>query len=73
MLYLLSTIKTLLFTNIVNKLKDTSAYSSNAAPKSIHKGKKRVKEQLSSHWDLDYISKKELDDRYAQADRLKHK
>ena len=60
-------IKKLLFTDIVNKFTDTSAHAANAAPKSIHKGKTRIKEQLSSHWDLDYLSKQELEDIYAKA------
>jgi hypothetical protein len=30
-------------------------------PKALHPGRRRVKENFTSHWDLDYLPRKEVD------------
>ena len=39
----------------------TGAFSVNEEPEQLHQGKRRLKENYTSHWDLDYLPRKEVD------------
>ena len=39
----------------------TAAFVVNKEPEQLHQGKKRLKESYTSHWDLDYLPRKEVD------------
>lgn len=39
----------------------TSAFAVNEEPEQLHQGKRRLKESYTSHWDLDYLPRKEVD------------
>ncbi len=39
----------------------TAAFAVNKEHEQIHKGKRRLKENYTSHWDLDYLPIKEVD------------
>lgn len=39
----------------------TAAFAVNKEPEPLHKGKRRLKENYTSHWDLDYLPRKEVD------------
>lgn len=39
----------------------TAAVSSTEEAEPIHPGKRRLKENYTSHWDLDYLPRKEVD------------
>jgi hypothetical protein len=68
MLDWIARVKHILLANTSKQTQNTSAHVSNA-PKEIHKGKKRIKDQISTHWDLDYLSKQELEKIYSEKDK----
>ena len=39
----------------------TAAFAVNEEPEQLHQGKRRLKENYTSHWDLDYLPRKEVD------------
>ena len=39
----------------------TAAFAVNEEPEQLHNGKRRLKENYTSHWDLDYLPRKEVD------------
>ncbi|MEY4210960.1 MAG: hypothetical protein RLZ92_1341 [Pseudomonadota bacterium] len=39
----------------------TAAFAVNKEQEQLHKGKRRLKENYTSHWDLDYLPRKEVD------------
>lgn len=50
--------------NVSDASKDfssTSAVPGPEDPKALHPGRRRVKESFTSHWDLDYLPRKEVD------------
>ena len=47
--------------NIVEKPISTAAFAVNEEPEQLHQGKRRLKENYTSHWDLDYLPRKEVD------------
>ena len=44
----------------------TAAFAVNKEPAQLHKGKRRLKENYTSHWDLDYLPRKEVDKIWAE-------
>ena len=40
----------------------TAAFSVNEEQEQLHQGKRRLKENYTSHWDLDYLPRKEVDE-----------
>jgi len=44
-------------TNIIS----TAAVPQTEEPEPLHQGKRRLKESYTSHWDLDYLPRKEVD------------
>jgi hypothetical protein len=42
----------------------TAAFPGTEEPEQIHKGKRRVKETYTNHWDMDYLSRQEVDNLY---------
>jgi hypothetical protein len=50
--------------NVSDASKDftrTAAIPGPEEPKALHPGRRRVKENFTSHWDLDYLPRKEVD------------
>ena len=47
--------------NRTEKSVSTSAFSVNEEPEQLHQGKRRLKENYTSHWDLDYLPSKEVE------------
>jgi hypothetical protein len=50
--------------NVSKAFKDftrTAAVPGPEEPKALHPGRRRVKENFTSHWDLDYLPRKEVD------------
>lgn len=50
--------------NVSDASKDftsTAAVPGPEDPKSLHPGRRRIKENYTSHWDLDYLPRKEVD------------
>ncbi|MDO9163750.1 MAG: hypothetical protein Q8N35_18240 [Methylococcaceae bacterium] len=46
----------------INKIvTNTAAVPGPEEPKQLHPGRRRVKESFTSHWDLDYLPRKEVD------------
>jgi hypothetical protein len=39
----------------------TAAVPGSVEPEPLHQGKRRLKESYTSHWDLDYLPRKEVD------------
>lgn len=39
----------------------TAAVPGPEEPKALHPGRRRIKENYTSHWDLDYLPRKEVD------------
>jgi len=44
----------------------TAAFPGAEEPEQIHKGKRRLKENYTNHWDLDYLPRKEVDKLYEE-------
>lgn len=44
----------------------TAAYPATEEPEQIHKGKRRLKENYTNHWDMDYLSRKEVERLYQE-------
>ncbi|MBK8816890.1 MAG: hypothetical protein IPN42_15895 [Methylococcaceae bacterium] len=42
----------------------TAAFPGTEEPEQIHKGKRRLKENYTNHWDMDYLSRQEIDKLY---------
>jgi hypothetical protein len=42
----------------------TAAYPGTDEPEQIHKGKRRLKENYTNHWDMDYLSRQDIDQLY---------
>jgi hypothetical protein len=51
----------------------TAAFPVNEEPEKLHKGKRRLKENYTSHWDLDYLPSKEVEKIFAENQNLKRK
>jgi hypothetical protein len=47
--------------NPTEKTVSTGAFSVNKEPEQLHQGKRRLKENYTSHWDLDYLPSKEVE------------
>jgi hypothetical protein len=47
--------------DLAEKPISTAAFALNKEPEQLHKGKRRLKENYTSHWDLDYLPRKEVD------------
>ena len=47
--------------DLTDKPISTAAFAVNEEPEQLHNGKKRLKESYTSHWDLDYLPRKEVD------------
>ena len=47
--------------NPTEKPVSTGAFSVNKEPEQLHQGKRRLKESYTSHWDLDYLPRKEVE------------
>lgn len=45
----------------------TAAVPGAEEPKELHPGRRRLKENFTSHWDLDYLPRKEVDKIMAKA------
>jgi hypothetical protein len=44
----------------------TAAFAVNEEPEQLHQGKRRLKESYTSHWDLDYLPRKVVDEILAE-------
>jgi hypothetical protein len=42
----------------------TAAFPGTEEPEQIHKGKRRLKENYTNHWDMDYLSRQDVDKLY---------
>lgn len=42
----------------------TAAFPGTEEPEQIHKGKRRLKENYTNHWDMDYLSRKDIEKLY---------
>ena len=49
----------------------TAAFAVNEEPEQLHQGKRRLKEIYTSHWDLDYLPRKEVDKILAEIKHIK--
>ena len=47
--------------DLTEKPISTAAFVVNNEPEQLHQGKRRLKENYTSHWDLDYLPRKEVD------------
>ena len=47
--------------NRTEKPVSTSTFSVNKEPEQLHQGKRRLKGNYTSHWDLDYLPSKEVE------------
>ncbi|MEI7996106.1 MAG: hypothetical protein WCH01_14510 [Methylococcaceae bacterium] len=47
--------------DLAEKPVGTAAFAVNEEPEQLHQGKRRLKENYTSHWDLDYLPRKEVD------------
>jgi hypothetical protein len=47
--------------DLAEKPISTAAFAVNKEPEQLHQGKRRLKESYTSHWDLDYLPRKEVD------------
>jgi len=47
--------------DLTDKPISTAAFAVNEEPEQLHQGKRRLKESYTSHWDLDYLQRKEVD------------
>ena len=52
--------------DLAEKPINTAAFAVNKEPAQLHKGKRRLKENYTSHWDLDYLPRKEVDKIWAE-------
>lgn len=50
---------------------ETAAIPGKNEPEELHRGKRRLKENYTSHWDLDYLPRKELDEIMAELEPKK--
>lgn len=48
-----------------------AAHGSEEDPEQLHRGRRRLKETYTSHWDLDYLSREEVE-RIAEANEKKN-
>jgi hypothetical protein len=71
-----------IFVNIVNMLKrnrheessinmsdkpiSTAAFPGAEEPEQIHKGKRRLKENYTNHWDMDFLSRQDVEKLYRE-------
>jgi hypothetical protein len=44
----------------------TAAFPGAEEPEQIHKGKRRLKENYTNHWDMDYLPRQEIDKLYEE-------
>ena len=49
----------------------TAAFAVNKEAEQLHQGKRRLKESYTSHWDLDYLPRKEVDKILAEIKHIK--
>jgi hypothetical protein len=47
--------------DLAEKPVSTAAFAVNQELEQLHHGKRRLKESYTSHWDLDYLPRKEVD------------
>ena len=47
--------------DLTEKPVSTAAFTVNEEAEQLHQGKRRLKENYTSHWDLDYLPRKEVD------------
>ena len=40
---------------------ESGAHPSDQRPEELHRGRRRLKETYTSHWDLDYLSREEME------------
>jgi hypothetical protein len=57
--------------DLTEKPISTAAFVVNKEPKQLHQGKRRLKEIYTSHWDLDYLPRKEVDKILAEIKHIK--
>jgi hypothetical protein len=50
----------------------TAAVPGHEEPEQLHHGKRRLKESYTSHWDLDYLPRKEVDKILAEIQNRSH-
>lgn len=71
-----------IFVNIINMLKrnrheessinmpdkpiSTAAFPGAEEPEQIHKGKRRLKENYTNHWDMDFLSRQDVEKLYRE-------
>ena len=51
---------------LLGDIPSTAAFPGAEEPEQIHKGKRRIKENYTNHWDMDYLSKQEIDKLYEE-------
>ena len=49
-----------------DKAISTAAFPGTEEPEQIHKGKRRLKENYTNHWDMDYLSRQDVDFLYQE-------
>lgn len=47
-----------------DKIISTAAFPGAEEPEQIHKGKRRLKENYTNHWDMDYLPRQYIDKLY---------
>lgn len=52
--------------DLSEKAISTAAFPGAEEPEQIHKGKRRLKENYTNHWDMDYLSRQDVDKLYQE-------
>ena len=52
--------------DMADKTISTAAFPGTEEPEQIHKGKRRLKENYTNHWDMDYLSRQDVDSFYLE-------
>ncbi len=52
--------------NVSEESISTAAFPGAEEPEQIHKGKRRLKENYTNHWDMDYLSRQDIDKLYQE-------
>jgi hypothetical protein len=50
--------------DLPSKTMSTAAFPGVEEPEQIHKGKRRLKENYTNHWDMDYLPRQSIDNLY---------
>jgi hypothetical protein len=53
-----------IFFDMPDKTISTAAFLCVEEPDQIHKGKRRLKENYTNHWDMDYLPRQTIDELY---------